>query len=200
MRSQNLVSKEPAILDFYCEELDLVENEIASIFDNSSTIRRDYGNLVVDINRRMVPHETQESNKIKTVIYPTLIEICKILINSDPKRYPIRTTIEEFCDPKKIGFGIYIDGKGFSMPWHLDNRTIVLSGIINLKDNSTKTGFAPSDQWWMDQGRDLKDNKIIHLSQNKKYHGTAWLNTELTWHCVPYVEEERRILMFNLNF
>jgi hypothetical protein len=94
----------------------------------------------------------------------------------------------------RIGILPTIDKVGWSMPWHLDNRFVAVSGTINIQDNTTQTYFAKQNYHW--DGFD--DCEIIHKGQCSKFNGTAWINTEHTWHSVPRIETERKTVLFNV--
>lgn len=188
---------EPAILDFYFDELEDIK--IEEVFNHSSGSKLDYGDLVVYDGRKTIPDTSAMFSKVDSILKPPIIKIAKTLLSMDKKRYP-SFHIDDFFKKLRIGILITIDEPGFSQPWHLDNRFIALSGVINAQDNITRTHFSKENYHWASGGTDFSDCEIIHKGQCKKYTGTAWLNTELTWHCVPRVSELRKILLFNVFF
>jgi hypothetical protein len=85
------------------------------------------------------------------------------------------------------------------MPWHLDNRFIAASGIINVIDNTVSTCFSKIEDTW--QGpNNYSTSNIFHRGRTKQFEGTAWLNTEHTWHLLPEVTDVRKVILFNVTF
>jgi len=193
---------EPAIVDFYCDELESIGDDLINIF-KYKPYRQDYKDLIVDDKRLTMPYDVKEYNLLKKVIKPSLIQLSKTLVRLDGIRYPIKNHPDlQLFNDKKLGLKVTEDREGFSMPWHIDNRFIIVSGIINVQDNETQTLFSKNHYFWDTGGKNITDDEynIIHRGQCKKFWGTAWLNTEITEHCVPYVEKDRRIIGFNLHF
>ena len=136
-----------------------------------------------------------------------IYEITKKLLSVDTgNRYPLsfNKDFDEFYKKevlkrdRALVLGT-IDYKGFNQPWHLDNRFVMLSGSINIQDNVTTTHFGWEEKHWDNGGTNFDDCTIIHQGRGAKFTGTAWLNTERTWHCVPKVTEDvRRTLLFNV--
>lgn len=187
---------DPAIVDFYIDELKDFDFEL--LYSESESKRLDYGALEVYEGRKVVPPgELQRT--VDALIESPVLEITKTLLSMDTKRYPA-VQIDQFYKNKSIGFLTTIDSPGWSMPWHLDNRFIAVSGVINARDNDTQTFFAKSNYHWNNGGTDFSDCEIIHKGKKNKLWGTAWLNTEHTWHCVPQIITERHVLLFNVFF
>ncbi len=191
------VCDEPAILDVYYDELEQVDFE--PIFRSDNEYRQNYGDLVVYDGRKTIPGTSNEFTLLHSKLTKPILSITRELLSMDKKRYPV-WQVEELMQKCRIGLLVTVDYPGFSQPWHLDNRFIVMSGVINVVDNSTSTTFSRHNSHWNTKGKDLPDTEIIYRGNGKKLHGTAWLNTELTWHCVPEVSEIRKILLYNVFF
>lgn len=192
------VCENPAIVDVYFEELEGFKLE--DIFSHKSGFRQDYGDLVVYEGRNTIPNDSEAYTEVVKITNPLIKEITETLLSIDITRYPA-PQVPQLLERCRIGMLATTDSAGFSQPWHLDNRFIVASGIINATDNYTQTHFARENFHWENGGTDFSNCEIIHTGQSKKYYGTAWLNTELTWHCVPkVVEKTRSILLFNVFY
>lgn len=191
------IIEEPAIVDIYFDELENID--LDPIFNHEPGFRQDYKELVVYDGRKTIPNTSKEYSIVHNIINQPIIEIAKILLSLDKKRYP-DFQIESLFQNCRLGILVTVDEPGFSQPWHLDNRFIVLSGVINAMDNTTQTHFATQNYHWVSNGTDFSTCDIIHKGQTKKYYGTAWLNTEITWHSVPLVTSQRKILLYNLFF
>jgi hypothetical protein len=192
------VNKDPAIVDVYFDELENVD--LDSVFSHKEAHRLNYGDLIVYEGRKTVPNDSEAYGKMTEIVFPLIMEITKTLLSIDPVRYP-KPQVSDLLKNCRVGMLVTVDKDGFSQPWHLDNRFIVASGIINATDNITSTHFAKENFHWENGGTDFSNCKIIHKAKNKKFYGTAWLNTELTWHCVPRViEKERSVLLYNVFY
>jgi hypothetical protein len=189
---------DPAIVDVYFDELESFD--LSSVFSHKEAYRLNYGDLVVYEGRKTIPNDSEAYGKMREIVYPSIMEITKTLLSMDPVRYP-KPQVPSLLKNCRVGILVTIDEAGFSQPWHLDNRFIVASGMINATDNITSTHFSRENFHWENGGMDFSDCEIIHRAQNKKLTGTAWLNTESTWHCVPKViEKERSILLYNVFY
>jgi len=201
------ISKDPAILDVEFPEFERFNTD--KLFE-AQPGRVDYGNLDVEPQRFTIfPRDdtNDEFSLLGKELYDPLKEITRRLLALDPLRYPLFDSpnfdvwyTKRYASKVKIGFSRVIDQPGFNQGWHLDNRFVLLSGIINMQDNCTQTTFAKERimRWVPEQVEHEYPEKIIHRGQNKKWTGTFWLNTEVTWHCVPLVESTRKIILCNL--
>jgi len=185
--------KEPAIIDLYYDELEGIDLE--EIFLDNNFLVQEYGDLDVDKRRFQTLPESKSFKELKAILNPSIIEITKILLDMDKKRYP-NFQLHSFYHNCRIDLFPTVDHPGFYQNWHLDNRFIVISGSINVIDNETRTHFSTD----LHHHLEMQDHKIIHKGQNMKNYGTAWLNTELTWHCVPTVTILRKTILFNVFF
>jgi hypothetical protein len=201
---------DPAIIDFEAPALSVIDFD--KIYDHP-LVAHTYNTLIVNPGRYDMPNGTPEHAKLNSVLNDTMYEVIKKLTSMDQIRWPILDLgYVDFDDfyTKKIKTaiehkGLYIMAMvcqpGFSMPWHLDNRFSMLSGIINVNDNETQTCFTTTSQasWDHSTKSPKPDTPIIHRGTKNKFQGTAWLNTELTWHCVPKVTVERKIVLFGVQ-
>jgi hypothetical protein len=86
------------------------------------------------------------------------------------------------------------DLSGYSMPPHVDNRSVYAAGYLNIFDNNPVTEV---------QGQktplfSLKKSSD-YLAPGKAGQGVIWLNTEKSLHWVNEVTRDRRVLMLSLQ-
>ena len=197
------VSKDPAIVDIEIPELELFDFD--SYFKLTSK-REDYGNLGVEQGRETITHHHSLHTTLFKIMADPIFNITKNLLSMDIHRYPLprNKTFEEFYEKEirrrgRIGILGTIDYKEWNQPWHLDNRFIMISGSINIQDNQTSTYFAKENYHWPNVGTDFDHCNLIYQGRKTKFTGTAWINTEHTWHCVPRVtEDQRKTILFNV--
>ena len=197
------VSKDPAIIDIEIPELESFD--VDSYFKLSSK-RSDYGNLVVAQGRVSITHNHPLHSKLVKFMAEPIFEITKMLLAMDKIRYPLfrYKSFEEFYEKNilqrdRVGILGTIDHKEWNQPWHLDNRFIMLSGSINIQDNETSTYFAKQNFHWPNGGTSFDHCDLIYQGRKTKFTGTAWINTEHTWHCVPRItEDQRKTILFNV--
>jgi hypothetical protein len=197
------VSTDPAILDIEIPELESFDFD--SYF-NLSASRSNYGNLVVEKGRETITHEHLLHTKLIKVMADPIFNITKTLLSIDKIRYPLfrYKSFNEFYEKdilsrRRIGVLGTIDHKEWNQPWHLDNRFVMISGSINIQDNQTSTYFAKENYHWSNGGTDFDHCKLIYQGRKTKFTGTAWINTEHTWHCVPrIIEDQRKTILFNV--
>jgi hypothetical protein len=197
------VCNDPAIVDIEIPELKSFDFET---YYSMPSKRSDYGNLVVEQGRVTVsPHNGLHTMLFKMLADP-IYQITKKLWTMDSIRYPLFrfSDFEDFYKKDILGrdrIGILgtIDHEEFNQPWHLDNRFIMLSGSINVQDNETSTCFARENFHWPNGGTNFDHCDLIYKGRRDKFTGTAWINTEHTWHCVPrVVEANRKTILFNV--
>jgi hypothetical protein len=197
------VSVDPAILDIDIPEFESFD--LDSYF-NLSSKRLEYGNLVVATGRETIVHNHPLHTNLGKFMSGPIFEITKTLLSMDKIRYPLfrYKNFEEFYEKNilqrgRVGILGTIDHKEWNQPWHLDNRFIMLSGSINVQDNKTSTCFAKENFHWPDGGTSFDHCNLIYQGRNTKFTGTAWINTEHTWHCVPRItEDQRKTILFNV--
>lgn len=197
------VNADPAIVDIEIPELESFDFD--SYF-NLTASRSDYGNLVVAQGRETITHDHHLHTKLFDILSEPIFNIAKNLHSIDKIRYPLfrYKTFEEFYKKDilqrgRVGMLGTIDHKGWSQPWHLDNRFIMISGSINIQDNETSTYFAKENYHWVNGGTSFDHCKIIYKGRKTKFTGTAWINTEHTWHSVPRItEDQRKTILFNV--
>lgn len=192
------INVDPAIVDIEIPELESFDFQT---FFNNTPSRTDYGNLIVYDGRVTIPYTAPKFDKLCKLLDNPIKEITRQLMAMDTIRYPLfmHKNFDQWWDKEvksrgRIGVLPTIDKVGWSMPWHIDNRFIVISGTINVQDNETQTYFSKQNYHW--EGFD--NCEIIHKGQNFQFKGTAWINTEHTWHCVPKIEKERKTILFNV--
>jgi hypothetical protein len=197
------ISADPAIVDIDIPELESFD--LDSYFKLSAK-RSDYGNLVVATGRETITHNHPLHSKLVKFMAEPIFEITKTLLSIDKIRYPLfrYKNFEEFYEKdilqrRRIGILGTIDYKEWNQPWHLDNRFIMLSGSINVQDNETSTYFAKQNFHWPNGGTSFDHCDLIYKGRKTKFSGTAWINTEHTWHCVPRItEDQRKTILFNV--
>lgn len=191
------VNNDPAIIDFEIPELSDIDFD--EVFSRPSE-RLDYGELEVYEGRETINEKNYNRKKIVRKLFPFIQEMAEKVLRMDPIRYQKDQTTNFLKSDYRIGILLTKDNVGFSQPWHLDNRFIVLSGVINVKDNKTQTHFSKKNNHWLSGGTDFEGCDVFHKGRRRKFEGTCWLNTEITWHCVPKVAETRHIILFNVFF
>ena len=197
------VSNNPAIVDIEIPELESFDFD--SYF-NLAASRSDYGNLIVAQGRETITHKHSLHTKLFEVLADPIYQITKKLWEMDKTRYPLFkfSDFEDFykkniLDRQLVGLLGTIDHKEWSQPWHLDNRFIMISGSINIQDNITSTYFAKENYHWLNGGTTFDHCNLIYQGRKTKFSGTAWINTEHTWHSVPrIIEDQRKTLLFNV--
>ena len=197
------VSNDPAIVDIEISELESFDFD--SYF-NLSAKRGDYGNLGVEQGRETIRYDHPLHTELYNIMANPIFNITKNLLSMDTQRYPLHRykSFEEFYKTEiikrdKIGISGTIDHKEWSQPWHLDNRFIMISGSINIQDNQTSTYFAKENAYWNNGGTTFDHCDLIYQGRKTKFTGTAWINTEHTWHCVPrIIEDQRKTILFNV--
>jgi len=197
------VSANPAIIDIEIPELESFDFD--SYFKLAAS-RSEYGDLVVAQGRETITHDHSLHTKLVKIMADHIFNITKNLISIDKTRYPLfrYKNFEEFYEKDilqrgRIGILGTIDYKDWNQPWHLDNRFIMVSGSINIQDNETSTYFSKENFHWPNGGTSFDHCDLIYKGRNTKFTGTAWLNTEHTWHCVPRItEDQRKTILFNV--
>jgi hypothetical protein len=201
------------VINSYIPIIDVEFNDFSSdmlneTFDENNFHRHDYGNLVVQQGRLSLPTDSvpKSYKDFYKDLQPDLRYISLELFKLDKTRYPIHGIERDIWFDKKFPFPYFhhcvptIDKKGFYMSWHLDNRLIVVSGSINIQDNCVSTIFQTNNTNWKDKNYVGNTADLVYIGQTKKYTGTFWLNTELTWHAVPEIIHDRKTLLFNIFF
>ena len=197
------VSKDPAIVDIEIPELESFDFD--SYFKLSAK-RLDYRNLGVELGRETIRFDHSLHTKLCKLMAEPIFNITKHLLSMDEIRYPQwrYKTFEEFYKKEiirreRVGVAGTIDHKEWNQPWHLDNRFIMIAGSINIQDNLTSTYFAKENFHWPNGGTSFDHCDLIYQGRKTKFTGTAWLNTDQTWHCVPRItEDQRKTLLFTV--
>ena len=197
------VNVDPAIIDIEIPELESFDFD--SYF-NLAASRSDYGNLIVAQGRETITHKHHLHVELHNFMADHIYQLTKKLWEMDKTRYPLFqfSDFEDFYKKNILGrqlIGILgtIDYKEWSQPWHLDNRFIMISGSINVQDNETSTYFAKENYHWLNGGTSFDHCKLLYKGRTSKFTGTAWINTEHTWHSVPrIIEDQRKTLLFNV--
>ena len=197
------VSKDPAMVDIDIPELESFDFD--SYF-NLPANRSDYGNLIVEQGRVSITHNHLLHTELVGIMADPIYQVTKKLWGMDEIRYPL-FRFSDFDDfyrtdilsRRRVGILGTIDHKEWSQPWHLDNRFIIVSGSINIQDNETSTYFAKQNFHWPNGGTTFDHCDLTYQGRKNKFTGTAWINTEHTWHCVPRItEDQRKTILFNV--
>lgn len=181
--------------------------DLSHLFVESNFHRKNYGDLYVEAGRKELPLENYDEvfHQFQKDFLPTIDLIAKKLLSLDTVNYPIHTDLNYWYD-RKIKANenrmalLTLDSPGFSMSWHLDNRLMIISGVINLQDNTESTLFNNKNTNWIGKNFVGDPNSLIHIGKKEKYTGTFWLNTIDMWHGVPELTTERKILLVNVYF
>lgn len=169
--------------------------------------RKNYGDLHVEGGRSELHFDDYDSTfkKFQDEFEESIDIITKYLLSLDTISYPIHCDMDFWYDRRIKDIGgrhafLTLDQPGFHMSWHTDNRLIVVSGIININDNSVSTLFQDNNTGQRHKRFVGDPNNLTHTAQKEKNKGTFWLNTNDMWHMVPELTEERRILLINSYF
>ena len=197
------VSNDPGIVDIDIPELESFDFD--SYFKLAAK-RPDYGNLIVAQGRETITHNHSLHTKLFEIMADPIYQITKKLWEIDTIRYPLFrfSDFDDFyrqdiLNRRRVGILGTIDHKEWSQPWHLDNRFIIISGSINIQDNETSTYFAKKNFHWPNGGTTFDHCDLIYQGRKTKFTGTAWINTEHTWHSVPRItEDQRKTILFNV--
>ena len=197
------VSNDPGIVDIDIPELESFDFD--SYFKLAAK-RPDFGNLIVEQGRETITHNHSLHTKLFEIMADPIYQITKKLWEIDTIRYPLFrfSDFDDFyrqdiLNRRRVGILGTIDHKEWSQPWHLDNRFIIISGSINIQDNETSTYFAKKNFHWPNGGTTFDHCDLIYQGRKTKFTGTAWINTEYTWHSVPRItEDQRKTILFNV--
>jgi hypothetical protein len=203
LKNYEIVNRELPIISVEFDPLP----DFSDSFQQEKLKRLNYGDLKVEQGRFVIDDGFEKEHLLtfRREFDQTLEFLCLELLKLDTIRYPIRYDIKKWFEKKiKKNNNWYLapvlDKPGFFMPWHLDNRLMIISGIINLDYNETSTIFQRNDTGWGLDDFVGNPNNIFYTGKKEKNCGTFWLNTELTWHAVPKVQKDRKILLFNAFF
>lgn len=181
--------------------------DFTDLFNVKNFNRKDYGQLVVEQGRMSLPESnaSKEFTNFQREFYSVVDKITIDLIALDPISYPVMCELEGWYHRKVSMLNNRmviptLDQPGFNMPWHCDNRLIISSGIVNMQDHSVSTIFQKDNTGWVEEARTSNTDKLIHVAKKEKHTGTFWLNTNVMWHAVPKIQEERHILLINAWF
>jgi len=207
MPTLRIESTQPSIC--YTEFDNIPEDLIAKVFNEEQFFVREFEHLYVDKRRTELEQKYWNNDyyALKDHFYPHVLKITEELIKSDPIRYPffakdfkIWFDSHFITGPGHMGFVPIVDQLGFNQPLHIDNRFVMMSGIINVEENLTGTIFTKETNAWLDNGLGTTDEEIIYRASGKKHSGTFWLNGDNNWHGVQEVLKTRKIILINLFF
>lgn len=108
-------------------------------------------------------------------------QIFNTLLSMDTRNRWI-TADDTFFDSCLLYTDLVVDMPGFKLDWHIDNRAVVVQGVINITKNDKGTKFR------------MLDGAVIEGS-GKRCEGTFWLNTENSIHGVSSVGKPRVVLL-----
>ena len=101
-------------------------------------------------------------------------------------------------DLKFASVDVWIDGKGYSQPPHLDDKRVKLHVHVYLTENSVGTSLY-STNITGSEARCLNETdprKKIHTFKFSANKGYALLNNDKSWHGVDEVKEDGRISLY----
>jgi hypothetical protein len=202
MKIINEVNGSP-IIDVCFEGLEMFD--IESIF-SAPPQRANYGTLHVNPGRHTLMEGSVEFSNMIAKLRNPIYNISERLFQMSKNDYPlINLSFRQWWDKtiiptNRVGIQRVIDSPGFNQPWHLDNRFMIASGIVNMQDNDTSTHFSKRNEYWNNNGDTFDHCELVHVGRKEKFTGTFWLNTQDMWHCVPLIKSTRKILLFNLMF
>lgn len=200
IKDVKILFEDPAIIEV--EFTPIKQKIVDAVYKEENFEQLSFENLSVYAGRLRIKHELKKNNKhfkiIQNHFKSTFKEITKILLDIDPIRYPIFSDFETWWETNQCekydSIMPVIDKKGFSQPYHLDNRFSMWAGSINIADNDTTTVFS-KEHYWLDEGHDSESR--YYKASGKQWSGTFWLNTENNWHGVPLVRQDRYAIVCN---
>lgn len=202
IKNIEIKNTDPAIIEVTFESLP--QNLIDEVYEEKNSFEQlSFENLVVESGRNFYTNDKSKSyRKILKHFISSFEDISMNLFNLDPIRYPImyyshRTREESLkrwyrsnnLDKYCSGL-LCLDKKDYGQGTHLDNRFAVWAGIINLQDNDFGTYHYKNEF----------DREPYFIASGKKFVGTFWINTEKTWHGLPKLEKDRRVIVCNQMF
>lgn len=151
---------------------------------------------------------SKEYKFIKNYFLSAYEDITKVFLELDRERYPVLWESDN-ADDRDINFSRWYnksqmlnfrgltlckDHAGFHQGIHLDNRFSMWAGIINLQENKHGTYHYDNPG-----SANIGHYQTPHyfVASGKKMTGTFWLNTEKTWHGVPPLSEDRKVIICN---
>lgn len=151
--------------------------------------------LVKDITRphryMLVPNEeTKTEFKNQHDVFVNAIAQCLLEIQKQQQytyniaELPKSTDLSILANnTDNISTGIHYigDQAGCGMTWHLDNRLLIGTMIINLQDNENSTEFALS----------VDADQPIYQAPTKRGTGVFWFDTYATWHRIVNTADRR---------
>ena len=201
IKNVKILFEDPAIIEV--EFIPLKQKIVDVMYKEENFEQLSFENLVVH-SGRLRPTQDAQGNKYYKILQnhfkDSFKEITKILLDIDPIRFPIFIDFEVWWNKnecyKNDNFMPVLDKKGFSQPYHLDNRFSMWAGSINLSDNDITTVFSKKN-YWLDEGHSTEGR--YYTASGKQWIGTFWLNTENNWHGVPLIKEnkDRRVIICN---
>lgn len=208
IKSLEVVNKNPAIL--HVEIHPFTSKEILGRLMNrnnyeTQTQRGGYGELSISSSRMPMKHDTELRKKINKPEFKKEFgfEVSWQFLQLETMRYPMTTPYKHLYKRYYERLLEYefrveptIDLPGYYLDSHIDNRYIMWSGSINLIENQNSTVFFDKDQ---QLGNGHLNSTPIYEGSRKRWEGTCWLNTEITWHGVTPVPEgaDRHTLLLN---
>ena len=88
---------------------------------------------------------------------------------------------------------ILLDGAGFYMEPHLDNRDVFAVVIVNLQDNPEGTGTKMLNPFGITK---RKQDEVVYQGPIKKGTGILMFNNWNTWHSIENYSQENRLIAY----
>jgi len=195
-----VVNTDPAIIEVTYEPFP--QKIIDSVYKEKRAFQQlKFDDLVVEDGRNFYSRNEPSRNHglLTGYFLKTFEKITMELLKVDPVRFPIMYLSDEAKGEalshwynsnnlkRHQSILMSLDKKGFHQGTHLDNRFAMWAGIINLQENKIGTHHYRSEF----------EKDPYYIASGEQFKGTFWLNTEKTWHGVPVLEENRRVLVCN---
>lgn len=199
-----LIQENPAIIEI--EFKPISDKFIKRVYNEECFVQQTFEKLKINKGRTYYKEEINMSNDYKIIknhFLSAYEQITKIFLELDRIRFPVLWELDttndrdyhfsRWYDKAQMsnfrGFSLVKDHAGFDQGIHLDNRFSMWAGIINLQDNKHGTYHYKT----------LGGYNTPHyfIASGKKMTGTFWLNTEETWHGVPPLTEDRKVIVCN---
>lgn len=199
VKNIKIISKYPPVVEVQFDPF-LTDKEINDVFSQTDHFNEHPYNKEQSQKPNRFEHKKYD-NIVSQIVTPFFDDITKYIIQLDPLNYPIyygdnenkEEVLTQWYDEQKLWKKRYalpiLDKPGFGQGPHIDNRFVLWAGVINLQNNSTTTKFYYKI--------DEHNYTPWYSSSGKKWTGTFWLNTENTWHGLPDVTDDRKIILCN---
>ena len=150
----------------------------------------------LELSKRLIKHEYQFTDKntswqeLVEAVDNSKLQLVKQILSIDTENRwpPLPETIAEHLH---VYMYLVTDLEGYSMPAHLDTRSVFAAGYLNVFENESLTEISNK--------RPSLFNRSKYRAPGKQGQGVLWLNTENSWHWVNKSSKIRRSIFFSIQ-